>query len=124
MAMVSPFVFFLIFSSIEFSRMMMIQQALTNAAREGARVASLPTTQADSKADQAIRDVLRPTMKNVSNDQIVRITISPAFDAVTPIPEGTRITATVQVDCADVSWAPGSLFGGVTIGANASCDRE
>src|SRR4029079_7300001 len=47
-AVVSPVFFLLIFGMIEYGRLVMVQQVLTNASREGARVGVLDgSTQAD-----------------------------------------------------------------------------
>ena len=48
LAIVSPVVFLLIFAIIEFGRMIMVQQVLTNASREGARRAILEQSTATS----------------------------------------------------------------------------
>ncbi len=122
MAFVAPFVFFLIFGSVEFSRMMMMRQALTNAAREGCRHASLVTTQNDTAAANVVRQRLRGTMSNYNDPNVVRIECSPSFS--TSPDSGTRITISAEVDCADVSWFPGSIFAGARIRGTSSMNRE
>jgi len=122
MAFVAPFVFLLIFSSIEFARMMMVRQAVTNAAREGCRHAALITTQNQTDADAVIRDMLRGVIQNVDDSDKLRVQITPEFTA-SPA-SGTRITASVDVDCADVSWLPPLFYAGARIGGTASMNRE
>ena len=43
--MVAPVLFLIVFGMIEFGRMVMVQQVITNASREGARVAVLDGAQ-------------------------------------------------------------------------------
>lgn len=102
--------------------MMMIRQALTNAAREGCRQACLVSTQEDAKADEIIRQKLQGVIANVSDEQIVRVTIEPGFS--TSPPSGTNITTVVEVDCEDVSWLPPFFFAGAKIRGTSSMDRE
>jgi Flp pilus assembly protein TadG len=122
MALVAPFVFFLIFSSVEFSRMMMIKQALTNAAREGCRQATLATLQHHDSADFVARSYLRGIVAEYENADVVRVSITPAFTS-SPA-SGTEIVTTVEVDCADVSWFPGAMFAGARIRGVSSMNRE
>lgn len=121
LALVAPFIFLLVFSSMEFSRMMMVRQALTNAAREGCRHAALITTQDTTDSKTLVFDKLQSV---IPQDAIsaVRVNISPA--SVSSLPPGTRITTEVEVDCADVSWMPPMLFAGAKIRAASSMTRE
>ncbi len=122
MAMVAPFVFFLIFASVEFSRMMMIKQALTNAAREGARRASLVTAQNSDVADAVVRDMLGPTMQHADDPDILFVKFD--YPNGSNAQSGDRITAQVSVNCSDVSWAAGPFFGQARISSMASMVRE
>ena len=122
MALVAPVIFLLFFGSIEFARMMMVRQALTNAAREGCRTACLATTQSSNSCDAAIRDALDAVIRDASATGPLEITIQPAFQS-TP-DTGTTITATVAVDCSAVSWLPPFFTAGAKISANASTIRE
>ena len=49
--MVAPIFLLLVFGMIEYGRMVMVQQVLTNASREGARVAVLDGTTAQQVSD-------------------------------------------------------------------------
>ena len=122
MALVAPFVLFLIFCSIEFSRMMMVRQAMTNAAREGCRRAALVTTRHHDDAEDVIREQLAGVIANSSNSSIVRIVIDPPF--ITAPASGTRVSVNVEVDCEDVSWMPTFLFQGIEIRTFATMFRE
>ncbi len=122
MAMVAPFIILLVFGSIEFARMMMVRQALTNAAHEGCRDACLVTTRDNVTCDQIVRQRLRGVVKNADDSEAVRIETEPSFS--TFLETGTRITTTVEVNCADVSWLPPFFTAGAKIRATSSMSRE
>jgi len=122
MAMVDPVIFLLVFGSIEFARMMMVCQALTNAARDGCRNASLVTTQSNNKVEIAVRDTLLGVVANASATDAIRIDIDPTITAL--MPSGTTITATVEIDCSDVSWLPLVFTAGRSIRATSKMRRE
>jgi Flp pilus assembly protein TadG len=112
----------MVFGSVEFARMMMVRQSLTNAAREGCRHACLVSTRKASESDQVVRDALQAVMHSTNNEKILRITFSPSF-AEAP-PTGTTITSTVEVDCEDVSWLPPFFCANTRIRATSSMIRE
>jgi Flp pilus assembly protein TadG len=122
LALVAPFILFIIFGSVEFARMMMVKQALTNAAREGCRHATLATIRDHDSAEAVVRDLLAGTVGDGQNTSIVRITITPEFHN-SPT-SGTEILTCVEVDCADISWLPATLFAGAKVRGVASMNRE
>lgn len=122
MAMVAPVIFLMIFGSIEFARMMMVRQSLTNAAREGCRKACLITTQDSSDAETVIRRTLRGVIADSMNTNELRISFEPSFISGPPL--GTEITAAVEVDCSDVSWLPPFFTAGAKIRASCKMTRE
>lgn len=124
MALVAPFIFFLIFGSIEFSRMMMVRQAMTNAVREGCRKAALITSQNDEAADALIREQLQGVISNCQNEDVVRVSFDPEMSDSAYVAPGTRITADVEVDFEDVSWLPPFIFEGIEIKTSCSMYRE
>ena len=122
MALVAPFVILLVFGSIEFARMMMVKQALTNAAREGCRQATLATSLESDSCSEDVRESLAGTIKDHLDPEIVRITISPDFEAA--LDSGVEIVTEIEVDCADVSWLPPMFFAGARIKASSVMHRE
>lgn len=100
----------------------MIQQALTNGAREGCRSAILATTINSSDVESAVRDYLQAVMSNADNADEVRVTV-PAVDVNTA--SGTDLTVAVEVDFTDVSWLPFDFLAiNPTIGAEQTSQRE
>lgn len=121
-AFIAPLFFLLIFGMIEFSRAMMVQQALTSASREGARVASLdstnnssnpgPTSIVDSAVDQYLAGA------SISGSTT---TISPGL----PVGSGQEISVTVSVPYSSVTWLPSPWFlGSTTLKAVSVMRRE
>jgi hypothetical protein len=98
-AVVAPIFVALVLGMIEFGRALMVQQTLTNASREGARVAVLEGATA-SEVTAAVEDRLT--------------TISGATVACDPDPSaaayGDSITVTVSVPFNGVSWLPTPIF--------------
>ncbi|MFT7633807.1 MAG: Flp pilus assembly protein TadG [Mariniblastus sp.] len=122
MAMVAPVIFLMIFGSVEFARMMMVRQALTNAAREGCRSACLATTNNDSKPELAVRDALLSVVKNSVDNPAIRVTIDPPMTST--IQSGTAVSVSVEVNCSDVSWLPPFFTAGAKIRGSSEMRKE
>ena len=116
--LVAPVFFLIIFGLFEFGRMMMVQQSLTNAAREGCRTAVLATTINSSDVNAAVRNYLQQIMD--VND--VRIT-SPS--GIANAASGTDLVVAVEVTYGDISWLPWGILGlNPTIKAEQTGKRE
>lgn len=118
-AVVAPLLFLLILGLIEFGRMLMVQQILTNGAREGCRKAVLPgITTAD--VDSAI------------DNYMAGATISGHSKSYNPsnpgtAVQGTVVEVTVSVPYNQVSWLPvGNLqwLAGQTITSTVRMRKE
>jgi Flp pilus assembly protein TadG len=107
-ALVAPVFFLLMFSLIEFGRMMMVQQSLTNAAREGCRTAALATTNNSSDVESAVRNYLQSVISNAADVDEVHVTVPASLASVA---SGTDLTVTVDVEYSDVSWLPLGYLG-------------
>lgn len=108
----------LVFGMIEFSRIVMIKQAMTNAAREGSRVAVLANTTNPVDVEDAVHDYL-DTVLPYGDARII------APEALSDIASGTELSVAVEVDFADVSWLPTAYLGyNPTISAEARKNRE
>ncbi len=116
-AVVAPVLFLLVFGMIEYGRLVMVQQMLTNASREGARLGVLDgTTTTD--------------VENTVNSYLTSAAVSGATVTVTPDPPssagyGEAVTVTVTVPFDQVSWLPSPIFlGGTTLTATTVMRRE
>ena len=124
-ALVAPVMFLFIFGIFEFGRMMMVQQAVTNAAREGCRKASLVTTINSTDVDTVVRNVMESVIADASNTAKVRVNVTPTNMA--SLTSGTPVSVDVEVSYSDVSWPPGGLLdvvGNPVIRAEATQERE
>jgi len=116
-ALVAPVFFVLSFGMIEYGRMVMVQQVLTNAAREGARVGVLDGS-TQSKVTTAVNSYLTAAGINSST---TTVSPNPPSSAAPTAP----VTVTVAVPFNSVSWLPSPLYlGGKTMSFSAVMRRE
>jgi len=116
-AVVVPVFIILVFGMIEFGRMVMVQQVLTNASREGAR--------------RAVLDGVTTTeIETTVNDYLQSGSVTGATVTVTPNPPssaefGAPVTVDVSVPFDQVSWLPAPMFlGGTLLEASTVMRRE
>ncbi|MHC4180781.1 MAG: TadE/TadG family type IV pilus assembly protein [Planctomycetota bacterium] len=107
-ALIAPVFFLMIFGMIEFGRMVMVQQVITNGSREGARLAVLDGTSGAQ-------------VTSVVNDYLESARVSGANVAVNPTEPssagyGEPVSVTVTIPFSQVSWLPSPMFiGGDTV---------
>ena len=108
-AIVLPIFFLMVFAMIEFGRMVMVRQVLTNASREGARIGVLDgatTAEVETQVENYLTSAAIPfTPGNV-------VTVSPSPPSSAGYGESVTITVTVPFD--DVSWLPSPMYLGST----------
>ena len=115
-AIVAPVFFLLVFGMIEYGRMVMVQQMLTNASREGARRAILDgTTTGD--------------VESVVNDYLASGGINGSTISVDPNPPttatfGAPVTVTIQIGYDQVSWLPPMFLKNTPLSATSVMRRE
>ena len=116
-AIVAPVFFLLVFGMIEYGRMVMVQQVLTNASREGARRAVLDGS-TSGEVQSAVNDYL--TSGSISGATITITPSSPADAAF-----GEPVSVRVEVPFSEVSWLPSPFFLGATqLQATTTMRRE
>jgi Flp pilus assembly protein TadG len=107
----------MVFGMIEFGRMIMVQQVITNATREGARMAVL---------DGATTTAVRTTVQNYlqgATIQGAQVTVNP--DPPSSAGYGEPVTVTVSISFDQVSWLPSPMFlGGRSLTATSVMRRE
>jgi len=120
-AIVAPVFFLMIFGMIEYGRLVMVQQILTNATREGARRAVL-----QDATTSAVKTVVTNYLTNASingNNPNLVVTVTPDPAAATANDES--ITVKVSVPFKDVSWLPAPMFlKATTLNASSVMRRE
>jgi hypothetical protein len=116
-AIVAPIFFLLVLGMIEYGRMVMVQQVITNASREGAREAVLDGATVAS-------------VTSTVNEYLTTGSISGATVTVDPNPLsdaefGDPVTVTVSIPFDQVSWLPSPMYlGGRTMTASTVMRRE
>ncbi|MEO8494509.1 MAG: TadE/TadG family type IV pilus assembly protein [Planctomycetota bacterium] len=117
-AVVAPIFVLLLFGMIEYGRMVMVQQMLTNATREGARRAVLDgTTVANVKT--TVKDYLSGGNITVNDNEI---TVKPDPTTAT---NGNPVTVSLTVPFSRVSWLPSPMFlGNASMTATSVMRRE
>lgn len=112
-AVVAPVFFLMIFGMIEFGRMVMVQQILTNASREGARLGVLDNI-VESDVVQTVVGYASSGRVNVTSGDVTVVAIDDVTGAEKPYASsdyGDSIEVTVTVPFGQVSWLPSSFFG-------------
>jgi Flp pilus assembly protein TadG len=118
-AVVSPVFFLLVFGMIEYGRMVMVQQVVTNAAREGTRVAVLDGSTTASVKTAAINAMAAGNVTITTSN----VTVSP--DPPTNATFGDPVSVTVTVPFNQVSWLPSPMYlGGKSMTATTTMRRE
>lgn len=116
-AVVAPVLFLMVFGMIEFGRMVMVQQVITNGSREGARIAVLDGT-TTSDVTSAVQNYLSGASINGAN-----VTVTP--DPPSSAGYGAPVTVVVSVSFDQVSWLPSPMFlGGQQLTATTVMRRE
>jgi hypothetical protein len=111
-AFVAPLLFMLIFGIIEFGRLLMVQQILTNASREGARRAVLEQATA-SEVESVVT-----TYMSSSSVSGASVTVSPS--QLTSLGFGDPVTVSCSIPFDQVNWPPAPWFlGGTQLSAES-----
>jgi len=116
-AVVAPVFFLLIFGLLEFGRMVMCYQVMTNAVREGARVATVPGTTST--------DVTSQVNAALANGFVNGATVTVTPSNLPALNQGDVVTIEAEVPFESVSWLPmPQWLGGKTLRTEASMTRE
>jgi len=107
----------MVFGMIEFGRMIMVQQVITNASREGARIAVL-----DGSTTAAVQSAVQTYLQGATI-QNAEVTVSP--DPPSSAGYGEPVTVTVSITFDQVSWLPSPMFlSGRSLTATSVMRRE
>ena len=117
-ALVAPVFLILITGVVELGRGIVVQQLLTNASREGARIGGYDTTTSTSTVTTAV------------NSYLTNVGISGATTTVSPNPpslasDGQSVSVTVSIPFTKVSYLPAPFYmGGTTLQATTVMCRQ
>jgi Flp pilus assembly protein TadG len=116
-AITAPVLFLLVIGMIDVGRAVMVQNLITNAARDGARSAVLDGSTAESVQTQVTEYLAASTITGIT------VTVSPT--PLTLADLGDPVSVTVEVPFGAVSWLPSSeYFQGATLQATVVMRRE
>ena len=116
-ALVAPLFFMFVFGIIEFGRMVMVQQIMTNAAREGARIAIVPGTATATVQSQVATYLVNGAVissTSALNGGTGKPTMTVSPDPPSGAASGSLVTVTVTVPFTAVSWLPTPIYLGAT----------
>lgn len=112
LAVILPLIVLLLFGMSEATRMCMVAQLLTNAAREGCRVA-VSNTRTQSDVVSRVNATLAAAGLSTAG-ATTTVTISPSRPSLQASKRGDKITVTISVPFRKVNWLPNPFFYGGT----------
>lgn len=116
-AVIAPLFFVLVFGMIEFGRMIMVQQVITNASREGARMGVL-----DGSTTTTVQSAVQTYLQGAAV-RGAQVTVNP--DPPSSAAYGDPVTVSVSISFNQVSWLPSPMFlGGQALSATTVMRRE
>lgn len=116
-ALVAPIFMLFVFGIVEYGRCVMVQQLLTNAAREGARRGVL-----DGSTTAEVQTAVRTYLGGAS---VNRATVVVSPDPPSSATFGQPVTVTVSVPFSQVSWLGTPMYlRGRTLTAQSTMRRE
>lgn len=116
-AVVAPLFFLLVFGMVEYGRMVMVQQIITNGSREGARIAVL-----DGATTVEVVSAVDTYLASASLSG-AEVSVSP--DPPSSAGYGEAVTVAVSIGFDQVSWLPSPMYlGGNTMSATTVMRRE
>jgi Flp pilus assembly protein TadG len=122
LAIMAPVFFLIVFAMFEFGRAVMVIQSLTDAARAGARKGALATTISTGDAESEAREFLGQTMTSSFDMNACTVSVSPG--GLRDLESGAKVTATVEVAFADVTWISPSFMKNVVLRGTSSMTKE
>lgn len=131
-AVVLPIFILAFIGILEFGRAVMIQQIITNAAREGARKAIRPG-EVKSEVTTSVSNYLANTSANAaSNTVALDYSLNPnataptwtTVDSLNSVPSQAAVRVKVSVKYSEVGWGLGRFLGSKTFSATVIMRRE
>jgi len=101
---------------IEYGRMVMVEQIITNASREGARAAVLDGA--------TVANVTTAVNSYLASGSITGATVTVTPNPPTSAQYGDPVTVTVSIPFSQVSWLPSPMYLGATTLTQATTMRR
>ena len=118
-AIVAPLVFFVILALIQFAGLLMSQNVLTAAAREGGRTASMPSTLSSETVVSAVQE--RLTRAGI-DPSLVDVDVEPT--ALAALEAGDDVRVTVSAPLSSMGWIWAIAPPDANMSADVTYDRE
>ena len=118
-AFVAPVVFLVLLALIQFASLSMSQNLLTSAAREGGRVAAMPSTVSSSTVVAAVEDRLQ---RGGIDPNLATVNVNPT--ALGNLSTGQELTITVLVPLRDMAWMWAIAPPNANVSTVITCERE
>ncbi len=134
-ALVLPLLILVTFGAVDLAQYINLSQMLSNASREGARIASRNSTVNVKEVEDTICNYLSDAMPQLSSEQVANATSIEikglkgrsqiTGDEMTNIDSGDPISIFVEFDFASIRWIGGlAYWGGDTKTSHTICRRE
>ncbi len=118
-AIVAPIVFFLVLALFQFAGLLMNQNVLSAAAREGARVASLPGTTSE---DDVVAKVEERLSRGGIYPNVVDVDVNP--EVLSNLNSGEAIRVSVTSPMNKMVWIGPFIPSNLNVSAQFACERE
>lgn len=129
-ALTLPFFVLIIFGILESGQVMMSEEVIINAAREGARLASLGgstigtnTSSGSNEVNYRVRSYLDNAGVSSANATVTVADLDRSISDLTSASVGDQIKVTVSVPFSKISWSSPMFFGNANL-SNASTMRK
>lgn len=116
-ALTVPILFLVVFGLVEIGRGLMVEQLLSNAARDGARSAIL--------GGATVADVETEVNSYLSGSEVTGTTITVTPNPLTAAQGGDPVTVSVSVPYSSISWLPTPRYlSGIVLESSVTMRRE
>ena len=118
-AFVAPIIFLVLLALIQFAGLSMQKNVLTAAAREGGRVASLPSTVSENTVTTSVREFLQ---RGGIDPDLVTVEVTPT--TLSDTSSGDELRVTVSAPLREMGWIWVISPPNSNLTAEITCDRE
>ena len=118
-AIVLPLFAMLVLGILEFGRAFMVSQVVTNSAREGARIGTMPTSTSNSQIEARVNDFLADAGITTATT-----TVSVDSGSLAGASRGDAVTVQVSVPFTDVSLLSPRFLEGINLTSTSVMRRE
>jgi Flp pilus assembly protein TadG len=130
-ALTLPFFVLIIFGIIESGQVMMSEEVIVNAAREGARLASLGGSTIGTSSSTGSNEVMNRVRTYLDNAAVpsanAAITVTDLDQSISDLPQasvGDQIKVSVSIPFSKIAWSPSMFFGNAVLSSSSTMRKE